>query len=210
MNPNRRTLLTAVIAVLVAALAYPPFQYGGSSGRAFNAGYGWIFDPPIHGRASVNIPMLIAEWIAVLVIGGLVWIALGDTPKSSETGSTREATPPETSRARTHWVGLALRLRGLFGRGVRTGIAKAALILALLVYWAYAAWVCRQMLRPWGTDDRAASQYATVAAVLELAIAAPFLIGLRRTYRSEGGKLGALILAMTTLLVVLVFAFLVA
>ncbi len=208
MNANRRALVIVVIVVLVAAFAYPPFQYGGSSGRAFNAGYGWIFDPPVHGRAaSVNIPMLIAEWVAVLLIGGLVWMVLGDTPKSSETGSAGKTTP-EASLAQTRWFGLAMRLPRLPSSRVMTAIGKAALLAALFVLWFFAAVMSAQALRPWGAEDHAASQYVAVAAALQLAIAAPFLIGLRRAYLSKGGKLGALILVITTFFILLMCAYL--
>lgn len=72
--------MIAVTAVFVAMIAYPPFHVVGINGVVFNMGYGWIFDPPQRGymTATVNISMLLTQWIGVLVVGVIAFFVLRD------------------------------------------------------------------------------------------------------------------------------------
>lgn len=72
LNQTQKFILAAIIAVLVAMIAFPPFHVIGQV-TVYNMGYGWIFDPPERGniRASVNVFMLLIQWIGVLVGGGI-------------------------------------------------------------------------------------------------------------------------------------------
>jgi len=75
MNQNQKRILMAVIAVIVVMLAYPPFQVIASNGVVFNMGYDWLIDPPKRGyiSATVNVSMLLIQWVGVLVVGGLAF-----------------------------------------------------------------------------------------------------------------------------------------
>jgi hypothetical protein len=71
----QRIILAVVAIFFVVMFVYPPFQVIGNNGSVFNMGYGWIFEPPKRGNigASVNVPMLLVQWVGVLVVGGLAF-----------------------------------------------------------------------------------------------------------------------------------------
>lgn len=79
-------------------LLYPPFQVTVKVGVVRDMGYGWIFSPPFLGgiRPSVNVPLLLAQWLGVLLVGVLVFLFLNErtfATKAFET-STRSAAQP--------------------------------------------------------------------------------------------------------------------
>lgn len=74
MNDNRKLVCIGIIAIIVAMAVYPPFQVH-NQGRTVNLGYGWIFSPP-HGAATIDVAMLIAQWVIVLGIGAIAFILL--------------------------------------------------------------------------------------------------------------------------------------
>ena len=76
MNKRQRWVLFASSAVVVLMLLFPPFHYP-ILGRAINAGYGFLFDPP-GDRPTVNTGMLLVQWVAVILAGGILWVALRD------------------------------------------------------------------------------------------------------------------------------------
>ena len=72
MNEMQRKVLIAVAAVLLGMLLYPPFQII-TSERVFGMGYSWLFVPP--ERATVDVATLFAQWLGVLIVGGIVFLA---------------------------------------------------------------------------------------------------------------------------------------
>jgi hypothetical protein len=74
MNDNQKLLCLGIIAIIVAMAVYPPFQvhWGGITR---SVGYDWIFSPP-HGAATIDVAMLIAQWVIVLGIGAIAYILL--------------------------------------------------------------------------------------------------------------------------------------
>lgn len=86
MNTNQKRILIAVILLVGGMLLHPPFQRVASNGATYNMGYGWIFDPP--GRdATVNVAILLMQWIGVLVVGGLgFFLAKGANPSTNSQG----------------------------------------------------------------------------------------------------------------------------
>lgn len=62
---------------------YPPFQVINNNGMAFNMGYGWIFDSPKRGSviANVNVPMLLIQWVGVLIVGGIAFFLAKSSPQ---------------------------------------------------------------------------------------------------------------------------------
>lgn len=90
MSQNQKRILMAVLAIVAAMLVFPPFQVINSNGMAFNMGYGWIFDSPKRGSitANVNIPMLLTQWVGVLIVGGIAFfLAMGSPMKPQDSGS---------------------------------------------------------------------------------------------------------------------------
>lgn len=74
MNEMQRKVLIAVATVVLGMLLYPPFQLTGYGGRVAGAGYSWLFEPP--GRATVDVAMLVVQWLGVLIVGGIAFFLL--------------------------------------------------------------------------------------------------------------------------------------
>ena len=77
MGEKQRGVLIAVMIVIVGMLLFPPFHYNLPKGRSINMGYGWLFSPPspgyYDGTATVNIGMLLTQWVGVLAVGAIAW-----------------------------------------------------------------------------------------------------------------------------------------
>jgi len=75
MNENEKRVIVVAIVVFVVMQTYPPFHLVLANGAVLNMGYSWIFDAPKHGdmTATVNVFMLVVQWLGVLVIGGLAF-----------------------------------------------------------------------------------------------------------------------------------------
>ena len=75
MNQNQKRIVVAVIVIIAGMLAYPPFHVVANNGTVFNMGYGWIVDPPKRGyiTATVNVAMLLIQWVGILIVGGLAF-----------------------------------------------------------------------------------------------------------------------------------------
>ncbi len=74
MKDNQKLLCIGIIAIIVAMAVYPPFQVH-LGGITRSVGYDWIFSPP-HGAATIDVAMLIAQWVIVLGIGAIAFILL--------------------------------------------------------------------------------------------------------------------------------------
>ena len=94
MNQIQRYIMVAVITILVAMIAYPPFHSVFANGAVSNKGYHWIFRPP--DMATVNVSMLLIQWIGVLVVGGIAFFLTKGTslPPGSSHNQSTVATPP--------------------------------------------------------------------------------------------------------------------
>jgi hypothetical protein len=75
MNSRQRRVLRIAAAVIVAMLLFPPFHYVGRAGT-FNEGYGFLLASP-HG-ATVDIGMLLVQWVAVVLVSGILWFLMRD------------------------------------------------------------------------------------------------------------------------------------
>jgi hypothetical protein len=72
MNKKQRIVLYVCAALIALMLLFPPFRAGRSVGR----GYSFLLSPPSY--SSVNVEMLAIQWVAVLLVGGLLWFAMKD------------------------------------------------------------------------------------------------------------------------------------
>lgn len=77
MNGKQKKVLIAVAAVVLGMLLYPPFHSVGPGGRVVGMGYRWIFAPPLYDR-TLDIGLLITQWIAVLIIGAVAYLLFKD------------------------------------------------------------------------------------------------------------------------------------
>lgn len=94
MSQNQKRILIAVLALVAAMFVYPPFQIIANNGTAFNMGYGWIFDSPKRGSiiANVNVPMLLIQWVGVLIVGGIAFfLAKSSSQEPRDSGSNVKA-----------------------------------------------------------------------------------------------------------------------
>jgi hypothetical protein len=90
VNPRQRLLLLTCAVVVGAMLIYPPLAFRGT-GR----GYGLIFS--IEAPLSINAGQLLVQWVAVAIIGGILFVLLGgQSPESNPTSST--ALAPEVAK----------------------------------------------------------------------------------------------------------------
>lgn len=95
MSQNQKRILMAVLAIVAAMFVYPPFQVINNNGMAFNMGYGWIFDSPkrVSMVANVNVPMLLIQWVGVLIVGGIAFFLAKGSPevqRASGSSATNE------------------------------------------------------------------------------------------------------------------------
>ena len=82
MNDLQKRAILGVAAIVFAMLLYPPFRihgYGSNSATILETGYAWIFSLP--DRATVDVLMLLIQWIGVLIVGSLAIVLLkGKSP----------------------------------------------------------------------------------------------------------------------------------
>lgn len=85
---RRNSVLLVVICTIAIMLLFPPFQITYPNGGVMNMGYGWLFDPPRRGAyvATVNVSMLVIQWLAALIIGGLS-IFISTSTKNGDQGA---------------------------------------------------------------------------------------------------------------------------
>lgn len=79
MTKFQRTILLVMAIMISAMFLYPPFTYTSDRGTIISLGYSWIFEPPVVGLSAmgsfINIPMLLIQWAAVIIVGGIVFLA---------------------------------------------------------------------------------------------------------------------------------------
>ena len=75
MNEKQKKILIAAAAIILGMLLYPPFKnvnprFGGSL-----YGYDWILNSN-STFITVDTGLLLTQWLGVLLIGGLTYVAL--------------------------------------------------------------------------------------------------------------------------------------
>ena len=91
MNKKQKTALIAVAALVLGMLLHPPYHRQLPGGGVIGLGYGWIFEPPFV-RATVDIGLLIAQWIAVLIVGGIAYLMLKESTHN-DSGESKYSAP---------------------------------------------------------------------------------------------------------------------
>lgn len=120
MKDSQKLLCIGIIAVILAMCVYPPFQVHWQ-GRISRVGYGWIFSPPLDGAATIDVAMLIVQWVIVLGIGAIAYILLR---KSSQELLSDPPTGPTLPQAGPSPI-------------VHSGFGQKVLGTKWLKYWNY-------------------------------------------------------------------------
>lgn len=85
MNRNQKIAIAVGASVVLLMLIVPPFHVQVRN-TTFNMGYTFILDPPKRGyiTASVNIGMLLVQWVGTLLLTALAFFMLKSSEKSGE------------------------------------------------------------------------------------------------------------------------------
>lgn len=92
INKRQKIILLTMAVCIFLMLIFPPF-HSEWNGKIANKGYNFIFSPPKQGYISstVNIGLLVVQWIAVLLLGGLYLIVFsGEKKITSSLKNTKE------------------------------------------------------------------------------------------------------------------------
>lgn len=71
MNKKQQTILMVTAILVTAMLLFPPYTYR-SVANTYSTGYGFIFD--LSRNAAVNIPLLLTQWLGVLIVGAIAFL----------------------------------------------------------------------------------------------------------------------------------------
>jgi len=83
MNKNQKTILACTAIAIFLMLLFPPFYARLPQGMVRNLGYHFIFwGEPLAKYGTVNISLLMGQWFAALLIGGLLWFMIKDSDHS--------------------------------------------------------------------------------------------------------------------------------
>ena len=115
MNSKQKLVLTTFVLVTVGMMLYPPFHIT-IRGTEINMGYGFLFDPPKRGYldASVNVPVLLAQWVAAILVGAVGWF-LSEGDVDSPASEHRERNPENKSFVESTSFILLRLFRGIVG-----------------------------------------------------------------------------------------------
>jgi hypothetical protein len=75
--PHKRKVLIGVGAIVLAMLVYPPYRvygWGGNSSAVIQSGYPFLFELP--NRATVDVTMLLVQWVGALIVGAIAYFLL--------------------------------------------------------------------------------------------------------------------------------------
>lgn len=92
MNKYHKFVVIAAGIAIFGMLLFPPYYIVGRDAN-INMGYGFIFNPPKRGiyTATVNTGMLIVQWLAVLLIGGIVLFLMKDIKIDQNIGGPNQS-----------------------------------------------------------------------------------------------------------------------
>jgi len=97
MNRNQQIVVILGASIVLLMLIFPPFHVQ-IRDTTFNMGYAFILDPPKRGYigASVNIGMLLVQWVGTLLLTGLAFFTLKPSERSVEPQAPAATSTDET------------------------------------------------------------------------------------------------------------------
>lgn len=117
MNKQQKLVLVGLIAVIIGMLLFPPFHIIGPNGFVSNMGYGWIFNPPKPGylSATVNISMLLLQWLAAVLVAVLAFFLVSESKSAVAPAVAPETGDVTTSKSHALFSILFLSIRVVRG-----------------------------------------------------------------------------------------------
>ena len=83
MNKKQKILLIIASFILFLMLLFPPWHYAYRSGHSVSVGYYFILSSP-EGRATINIALLLVQYLFTATIGGILYYILKDKDKNEK------------------------------------------------------------------------------------------------------------------------------
>lgn len=109
MTRRQQVVILAVAGAMSAMLVAPPFRLTDGAGGHVNSGYGLIFKPPTE-LALVNVPLLLAQWFVVLVVGAAAFLLIRALPNGTTEDAENGLSEGLSSEVHiVHWMSAKLR-----------------------------------------------------------------------------------------------------
>lgn len=77
MNRWQRNTLRVAMAAVVMTMLFPPFILNHGVNGIVSMGYGFILSPPSFDEriiGTVDVALLLAEWLAIAMVCGILWL----------------------------------------------------------------------------------------------------------------------------------------
>lgn len=82
MNTVRRKIAKGMLVGVLATMLFPPFCVHSGGSKVYDVGFAFLFSSPTYVNNgigwSVNIPLLLTEWLAMGLIWGILLILTRD------------------------------------------------------------------------------------------------------------------------------------
>jgi hypothetical protein len=135
VNQRQKTLILVGASAIVGMLLYPPFRFINYRGIELNLGYDWLFSPPRVGDnyfGHVNVALLAAQWIAVCVICGALFLIF----KSPASGDSAPLPTLADSPVLPSRPGVVIALLRII-----RGVAGVVALYQLIGIWPVFTWL---------------------------------------------------------------------
>lgn len=188
MNPQQRKILKTCGVIIGVMLLFPPFVTYLPNGAQSSEGYSFLFFPPQGGwvvKPTVNAMQLIAQWLAVALIGGIGFVLSAAHPLNENASPSAAWQIPNLS------TGPWLKLMGpvlRIGRGILV-LAVVFIGIALLTSMLQMCTMDPASSREMDWGKLWALLLAKVAGMVIILIANRALkVAINRIYRTHFGR----------------------
>ena len=78
MNTAQRRILKGALASVIATMLFPPFAIYLKSGEIRGMGFNFILSSDT--TSVIYLPTIVAEWVVIAIICGILWLLTRDKP----------------------------------------------------------------------------------------------------------------------------------
>lgn len=80
INAAQTKILKGSLVVVVATILFPPFELHWGNGRIIGLGFGFLLSWPSENDSmgTVDVSFLVSEWLAVGIVGAILWVLARD------------------------------------------------------------------------------------------------------------------------------------